>query len=119
MPRRASAAETQSRSARTPPSSPGRMTLWSPPQPQPRGQLPDFARLSVALAEENGVGHTYLGEFGAHHQEDQEAEELPGRLHVSRPVRRPSVRGLGAGGWRLRGRGRAPGWGWGWGSGRV
>lgn len=93
------------------------MALGSPPQPQPRGQLPDFARLSVALAEENGVGHTYLGEFGAHHQEDQEAEELPGRLHVSRPLRRPGVRGLGAGGWQLRGRGRAPGWGWGWGWG--
>lgn len=93
------------------------MALRSPPQSQPRGQLPDFARLSVALAEENGVGHTYLGEFGAHHQEDQEAEELPGRLHVSRLLRCPGVWGLGAGGWRLRGRGRAPGWGWGSGRG--
>lgn len=73
----------------------GRPVLRSPPQHQPQGQLPDFARLSVALAEENGVGHTYLGEFGAHHQEDQEAEELPGRLHVSRPLRCPGVRGLG------------------------
>jgi hypothetical protein len=59
-----------------------------------------------------------LGEFGAHHQEDQEAEELPGRLHVSQPLRRPGVRGLGAGDRRLRGCERAPGWGWGWGSGR-
>lgn len=47
------------------------------PGPGPGGRL--------ARREENGVGCTYLGEFGAHQDEEQEAEELPGRLHVSRP----------------------------------
>jgi hypothetical protein len=73
--------------------------------------LPGAPHRAGAWQEENGVGCTYLGEFGAHQEEDEEAEELPGRLHVSRPLGRPGVRGLGAAGRRLRGRGRAPGWG--------
>ena len=51
-------------------------------------RIPDFAGPGpggrLARREENGVGCTYLGEFGAHQDEEQEAEELPGRLHVSR-----------------------------------
>lgn len=73
------------------------------PPPQPRGSgagaggtgcaelLPDFAGLAggragaFARTEENGVECTYLSEFGAHQDEEEEAEELPGRLHVSLP----------------------------------
>lgn len=76
-----------------------------PTSPAPAGQPPR----SLAHREEDGVGRTYLSEFGAHQDEEEEAEELPGRLHVSLP--RPPSWHVGALvlAPALRGRGRAPG----------
>jgi len=106
-------------SARAPPSKRG-ARHWDPlPTQAGAGSqpLPDFrvpvrwadAALARSLArrEENGVGCTYLSEFGAHQDEEEEAEELPGRLHVSLP--RPPSWHAGALVPALRGRGRAPG----------
>lgn len=73
----------------SPPSSPAQPGRW--PRPHPRaGRRAGRARRprrSGIAREENGVGRTYLGEFGAHQDEEEEAEELPGRLHVSLPPR--------------------------------
>lgn len=89
------------RSARTPSSTPGAAgTLAPSPSPRPGAPgsgAPGRAELlptlpgapgpggGVARREENGVGCSYLSEFSAHQDEEEEAEELPGRWHVSRP----------------------------------
>lgn len=64
----------------------------SPTPGSARGAAPGLFGLRAARGargEEDGVGCTYLGEFGAHQEEEEEAQELPGRVHVSLPPPTP------------------------------